>query len=85
MSERQLSEDEWALLKHTAMFGSDGYPIRKRGRGWHWEDWRSVRGPPTVYKTKRAAVEAFSRFLDVLIDASGAEAKRRYEQRNASA
>lgn len=69
---RGLSEDERALLTHLSRFGSDGYPVVKliSRRGWVWEDWRSVRGAPTVYKTKREAVAAFERFYAVLRDAA---------------
>ncbi len=67
---RGLSEDERALLTHVSRFGSDGYPVEKLGRGWSWGPWRSIKGPPCIYKTKREAVESFERFHDVLIDAS---------------
>ena len=66
---RGITEDERALLDHVSMFGSSGYPVQKMGRSWHWTDWRSVKGPPTTYKTKREAVAAFERFYDVLLDA----------------
>lgn len=66
---RGITEDERALLTHISMWGSSGYPVQKVGRSWHWRDWRSVKGAPTVYKTKREAVEAFERFRDILRDA----------------
>lgn len=66
---RGISEDERALLKHWSMFGAAGYPVRKLGRGWAWGPWRSVNGPPTVFKTRREAMASFERFVDVLIDA----------------
>ena len=62
------SEAERRLHQHVTMFGSAGYPIRKVGRSWHWEDSFGVPGAPTVYKTKREAVAAFERFLDILCD-----------------
>lgn len=68
---RGISDDERALLQHTNLFGSDGYPVRKlRKRGWVWGPWRSVKGPPTTFRTKREATESFERFLDVLRDAT---------------
>ena len=70
---RNISDDERALLTHTSMFGSDGYPIAKLGKGWTWS-FRGLRAPE-IYKRKRDAVEAFERFVDVLIDAKGAEAQ----------
>lgn len=63
-----LSEDENALLAHISMWGSDGYPVRKRGRGWVWGEWRSIQGPRYTYKTKREAVAAFEAYYDILLD-----------------
>jgi len=75
---RPVTEDEESLLRQTSMFGSDGYPINKlRGSKWTWGPWRSVQGPPTIFKTKREAVASFERFQDVLIDAKGALAQQR--------
>ena len=68
---RHITEDERALLNHVSMFGSDGYPIRKLKSCWIVEDWRSVKGAPTTYKTKRAATAHFEAFIDVLIGALG--------------
>jgi hypothetical protein len=83
--DRKLTEDERALLTHTSMFGSDGYPINKLKRGWTWGPFRSVNGPPSVFKTKREAVASFERFLDILIEASGQEAKERFLGERAAA
>lgn len=47
------------------MWGSKGYPVQKLGRGWVWRDWRSVKGSPIVYKTRREAEAAFERWLDL--------------------
>jgi len=60
-------------MTHVSMWGSDGYPVRKLGRGWTWGPWRSVKGPPTVFQTKRAAVASFEAFLGVLREALGSE------------
>jgi len=59
-----LTDDEAALLYHVTRWGSDGYPVRKLGRGWIVDQWRSVKGPPVVYKTKRAAVAQFDAWLE---------------------
>ncbi len=66
---RGITEDERALLTHVMRWGSDGYPVERIGRAWHWRDWRSVRGAPTVYRTKREAVAAFEAFHGILLDA----------------
>ena len=67
---RGITEDEAHLLLHVTRRGSAGYPIQKMGRKWYWMDWRSVKGAPTAYETKRAATAAFEAFLDILIDAT---------------
>jgi hypothetical protein len=66
---RGLTEDEAALLVHVTRWGSDGYPVRKLGSRWVWGPFRSVNGPPVVFKTKRDAVASFEAFESVLIDA----------------
>lgn len=65
---RGVTEAEHRLLNHVTMWGSDGYPVHKAGRNWTWGT-LEVSGPPTVFKTKRDAVESFRAFEDVLIDA----------------
>lgn len=62
------TQAEKDFQRHITMFGSDGYPVQKYGRGWHWIDFWGVKGAPTVYKTKRAAHEAIERYLDILCD-----------------
>jgi hypothetical protein len=76
---RPISEDERALMTHVTMWGSDGYPVRKLGRGWTW-DYRSIKGPPIVYRTKRAAVTQLESFLTVLREAYAEEAYERAVQ-----
>lgn len=66
---RGITEDERALVQHVGRWGSDGYPVQKVGRHWVQRDWRSVKGPPCVYKTKREAVAQFEAFHEVLLDA----------------
>lgn len=68
MITRTLTEDEAALLQHIMLWGSDGYPIEKLGRRWHWRKWRGIYGSPIVYKTKQAAIDAFERYHQVLLD-----------------
>ena len=69
-----LNEDEQALLTHWCRFGSDGYPVSKVGsRHWTWGPWRSIKGPPVVFKTKRLAVASFEAYIDSL--GAGATAK----------
>ena len=63
-----LTIAEAAFLEHNIRWGSDGHPIAKIGRGWHWQDVAGVRGAPTVYRTKRECVEAIERYLDILRD-----------------
>lgn len=67
MSGRGLTDDERSLLTHVTMWGSDGYPVCKVGRGWTW-GYRGIKGP-VVFKTKREAVASFEAFEAVLIDA----------------
>lgn len=70
ITERGLSNDELQLLKHITMFGAPGYPIRKFKTGkWTWGPFRSIAGPPTVFKTKREAVASFEAYHQVLLDA----------------
>ena len=67
---RGVTPDERALLNHVSRWGSDGYPVQKIGSRWHWRDWRSVKGAPVVYRTKREAVAAFEAFYQIVLDAS---------------
>ncbi len=62
-----LSTDENDLLQHVSRWGSDGWPIQKVGRNWHWVESWGVKGSPTVYKTKRAAGEAFQAWIDAML------------------
>jgi len=65
-----LSTGENDILRHWSRWGSDGYPIRKMGRHWHWVESFGVKGAPVVYKTKRQAVAAFERYVAILIERS---------------
>lgn len=74
---RRLTEAERDLMKHINMWGARGYPIRKLGANrWVWgTDY--VKGPPTVFKTKRAAVESFEAWCRAMAEYLGEEAKER--------
>lgn len=67
-NQMQLTEDEQGLLNHIIRWGSDGYPVRKFGRGWTWGPFRSIKGSPIVYKTKREATAAFEAYEQHLMD-----------------
>lgn len=68
-----LTEDENSLLVHVSMWGSDGYPVHKhhsagrRGPAWTWE-YRGIKGPPVVFKTKREAIASFEAYHSILLD-----------------
>lgn len=64
-----LTKSESDFLGHMMRWGSDGYPIRKAGSRWVWEDgfW-GVRAPNTTWKTKRKAFMAVERYISLLID-----------------
>lgn len=72
-----LSENERALLSHVLMWGSDGYPVAKLGRKWQVADAFGVKGPPTIFKTKRAAVAQFEAWINQAVERAGAEAQAR--------
>jgi hypothetical protein len=65
---RGITESERSLLTHISRWGSDGYPVHRLGKRWSWGT-DAVPGPPTVFRTKREAVESFERFHDILLDA----------------
>ncbi len=64
------SQAEKDFHRHMMMWGSDGFPVQKlkSGRGWIWAEFWGVKGPPTVYKTKRAAFAAVEAYIGVLCD-----------------
>ena len=67
---RGITEDEKDLLTHWSRFGSDSYPVKKLGKGWHWS-YRDIKGPPKVFRTKWEAVASFEAFINILIAAKG--------------
>lgn len=69
-----LSENERSVVSHIAMWGSDGYPVHKLGKGWVWGPFFGINGPPVIFKTKREAVASFEAFHDLLLLRIGEEA-----------
>lgn len=63
-----LTNDEAALLYHTGMWGSAGYPISKMGGKWFITSFRSWTGFPTAFKTKKAATAQFEAWCDLARD-----------------
>lgn len=74
-----LSRDERELLAHITMFGSDGYPVAKLGRRWIVADAFGVKGPPTVFRTKREAVASFEAWYALARERMAAERQREAE------
>lgn len=58
----RLNEVERHELAHDGRWGSDGYPVSKVKSGWILPHF------PVVYKTKRAAVAQWERYIDILLD-----------------
>lgn len=50
----RLTEAERDALRHDSRFGSDGYPVRKLGRGYVYE--HAAASSPSICKTKREAI-----------------------------
>lgn len=65
-----MTEGERSILQHWSRWGSDGYPIHKRGRLWFWDEMYGVKGCPAPFKTKREAFAAYERYIKILIDKS---------------
>lgn len=57
-----LTEKEAHRLLWWSRFGSDSYPITKRGRAWWCEDC------PKPFKTKKAATEHWENYIEILLD-----------------
>jgi hypothetical protein len=54
-----LTHDEGGLVYAVSRCGSDSYPIQKLGRKWSIGSFRSWRGFPTLFKTKKEATSTF--------------------------
>lgn len=61
-----LDPGELAVLNHVSRWGRSGYPISRHGKHWHVDGINGYGSFPTVYKTKREAVEQFERYVDLL-------------------
>lgn len=72
--DRTLTDAERQLMRHVMMWGSAGYPIRKLGAKWMWGT-DAVKGPPTMFKTKRAAIESFEAWRSEMRRLLGFEAR----------
>jgi len=59
-------DDEKFILNQWAMYGSDGYPIRKLKSRWIWEQRGFKCG--STFKTKCEASASWEKFIDVLIE-----------------
>lgn len=75
-----LSDAEYDFMNHMSRWGSDGYPVMKLGRGWHWCEAFGIRGAPGIYKTKREAFAAVERYLDTLRERVSKRAKELAER-----
>lgn len=67
-TEDRLSQAESNFLRAIMMWGASAYPVQKMGNRWFWTEFWGVKGAPTSYKTKREAVGAVERYVDILID-----------------
>ena len=67
---KPMTENESFTLTHWSRFGSDGYPIHKRGSRWWVDGIRGCGACPSGFRTKREAVAQWERYIDVLIDKS---------------
>ena len=65
---RELTENEQYVMTRWSMWGSDGYPIVKRGREWYVEGNRGLGSCPLMFKTKKAAVAQWEAYIDSIID-----------------
>jgi hypothetical protein len=63
-----LTDDEAALLYHVQMHGSPGYPVAKLGKRWIVCDWRTVKGPPLCYLTRKSAVAYVEGWIDLALE-----------------
>lgn len=63
-----LTHVEAALLYWVQMHGSASYPIGKYSGHWQVGPWREWKGFPTVYETRKAAVEQFEQWIALALD-----------------
>lgn len=63
-----LTDDEAALLYIVQMHGSRAYPIAKLSSRWVIGPWRGWKGFPICYRTRKAAVEQFERWITLALE-----------------
>ena len=63
-----ITTEEEEVLTHQSRWGSDGYPVSKRGRLWWIDGIRGCGRFPVPFKTKKAAVEQWERYMQILRD-----------------
>lgn len=63
-----LTLQESDFLSHVQMWGSASYPVQKIGSRWQWVEFWGIKGAPTTYKTKKAAVAAVEAYVNILLD-----------------
>jgi hypothetical protein len=66
----EMTENESFTITHWSRFGSDGYPIIKRGSRWWVDGIRGCGACPAGFRTKREAVAQWERYINILIDKS---------------
>lgn len=64
----RLTEDERFILTGWSMWGSDGYPVAKRGSRWWVDGVRGLGGCPAGFKTKREAQAQWEAYIQTIID-----------------
>lgn len=73
--QRTLTEDETAASNHACRYGSDGWPVRKVGRGWTWD--RGTLSAPCLYRTRREAEDSWQVHLAIFRRIGGLQAQQR--------
>lgn len=69
MTRANLTQGQAEWLTHMQRWGSDGYPIRKRGSRWFFYEAFGVGGTQAIaYKTKAEAVAACEAYKETLLD-----------------
>lgn len=63
-----IDANELQFLQHISRWGSDGYPVAKRGRSWWFDRMFNAGGCPSPFKTKRAAFEFVENYCSILRD-----------------
>lgn len=64
----RITEDESFAMGHCSMFGSDAYPVFKRGSRWWVDGIRGCGKFPKGFPTKREATAQWEAYLGILLD-----------------